>query len=86
MEPLFRLQYRADVGSGLIEHEHDHVFAARWSADPFPDPAEVEDWRWVTPRSLIRELALLPDSFTPWFRLLAERLLEEVLVGSPHPG
>jgi isopentenyl-diphosphate delta-isomerase len=47
--PGFR--YRAVVPSGpyagTVEHEMCPVFTATASADPRPDPAEVEAWEWV---------------------------------------
>ena len=62
--------YRArDAGSGLVEHEWDHVLVGRLDGDPDPDPAEVGDWRWVDRTTLDTELAADPGAFTPWFAL-----------------
>ncbi len=70
------IEYRADVGRGLIEHELVNLFIGE--ADPnalalAPNPAEVEATRWVTPDALRAEIAATPDAFTPWLRIyLAE--------------
>lgn len=62
--------YRAtDPGSGLVEHEWDHVVAGTVEVDPEPDPAEVGDWRWVPIGELHDEVRDHPDRFTPWFPL-----------------
>jgi isopentenyl-diphosphate delta-isomerase len=67
--------YRAvDAGSGLVEHEWDHVLLGRFDGDPDPDPAEVGDWRWVGGEQVDAELARDPDAFTPWFPLALEVL------------
>jgi isopentenyl-diphosphate delta-isomerase len=62
--------YRAvDASTGLVEHELDHVLLARSDVQPTPDPAEVDDWRWIHREDLDAELYRHPDTFTPWFPL-----------------
>lgn len=76
--PLARHQtvdYAADVGGGLHEHERVTLFSA--SADRTrltlsPDPREVEATRWISLSHLRREIARDPDSFTPWLRIYLE--------------
>ncbi len=75
LEPVFSFTYRADMASGLIEHEIDHVFVGRSSRDPLPDPAEVEAWRWASPDRILNELAEEPSRFTPWFGRALQGLL-----------
>jgi len=70
LAPLFRLTYRAECGDGLVEHEIDHVFTGAFEGAPLPDPAEVSEWRWIAPDALDAEIALAPETFTVWFRLL----------------
>lgn len=72
LEPVFVFTYRAEMEGGLIEHEIDHVFVGEIDQDPDPDPAEVSEWRWVSPREIRAELRSSPDSFTPWFRAAFE--------------
>jgi isopentenyl-diphosphate Delta-isomerase len=74
LAPAFAFTYRADVGDGLIEHEYDHVFIGRYDGTPSPDPAEVEDWRWVTPADVADELREEPGRFTCWFRVAFDEL------------
>jgi isopentenyl-diphosphate delta-isomerase len=72
-----QLVYRAeDPGSGLIEHEYLHVFRGHYVADPHPDPAEVGAWRWIPVGAVRRGLVKSPHLFTPWFRLIVERVLD----------
>lgn len=67
--------YRAeDDGSGLVEHEWDHVLLGRFDGEPDPDPSEVGDWRWVTDDEVDAELAQDASRFTPWFPLALEVL------------
>ena len=66
-----RIEYRAAVGDGLIEHEHVDVFLAEAPPDLSlsPDPAEVMDTRWTPRQALAAEIAAEPDRFTPWLRI-----------------
>lgn len=70
------VDYQADVGAGLREHERVTLFSA--SADrthlvPVPNPEEVEATRWISLGSLRREIARDPSSFTPWLRIYLDR-------------
>jgi isopentenyl-diphosphate delta-isomerase len=71
-----RIEYRAEVGDGLIEHECVELFTV--SADlrvPLaPDPGEVMEVRWIGLAELEAEVAAVPARFAPWLRIyLAER-------------
>ena len=73
LQPAFAFTYRAEVGGGLVEHEYDHVFLARYDGDPAPTPDEVDGWRWAPVQQLADEVAATPERFTPWFRLVFSR-------------
>lgn len=48
LEPAGAFTYRATCpASGLVEHEHDHVFVGAFDGDLSPDPAEVASTAWV---------------------------------------
>jgi isopentenyl-diphosphate Delta-isomerase len=73
LTPLFAFTYRAPVGPGLVEHEYDHVFAARYDGEPAPSADEVDGWRWVAVDQVACEVAEDPEAFTPWFRVVFAR-------------
>ena len=66
-----RIEYRADVGGGMVEHEVVDLFAAELPEAMAlrPDPAEVMDTRWADPGALAADLAAAPSLFTPWLRI-----------------
>ncbi len=82
--PVGTFIYRAeDSGSGLVEHELDHVLLACCDTDPTPNSAEADDWRWIDREELDDELAREPHRFTPWFpHVLA--LIDEWLSNSGY--
>jgi len=79
LEEAFSFVYRAhDPASRLTEHEFDHVFRGRFDGDPRPDPEEAEDWEWVDPARLVTDLERNPHRYTPWFRMVVGRVIEEL--------
>jgi len=69
------VEYRADVGGGMVEHEVVALFRAEAAADLAMElnPAEVMAARWVSLEALRAEIAAEPARFTPWLRIyLAE--------------
>lgn len=71
--PEFRhqLEYRADVGHEMIEHEVVDVFLARARRNVViaPNPEEVMDTRWVDYHDLLAEVSRHPSRFTPWLKI-----------------
>jgi isopentenyl-diphosphate delta-isomerase len=66
---LYRFRYHArylDVGA---EHELCSVLFARTDDRVRADPAEVADWRYLTPAAVSEELSRHPERYTPWFHL-----------------
>lgn len=66
-----RVEYRADVGGGLTEHEVVDIFVAEASEGIIidPDPAEVMATRWISLHALNAEIQAEPQRFTPWLRI-----------------
>ncbi len=66
-----RVEYRADVGGGLIEHEVVEVYLAHAAPDLTitENPDEVMATRWITLGDLHADLAQRPDAYTPWLRI-----------------
>ena len=76
------VSYSIDVGGGLREDELTHVFAGTFSGDVRPDPAEVCDWRWMSPEALDNARRNEPHEFTPWFGLVFDQLRRAGLIPS----
>ena len=70
-----QVEYRADVGNGLIEHEVVEVFVVETTRDlPLAlNPDEVMDTRWIKVDTLRTELDATPEVFTPWLRIYMEQ-------------
>jgi isopentenyl-diphosphate delta-isomerase len=82
--PRGQVEYRADVGGGLIEHELVEVFIVTGSQSTTltPNPDEVMDTRWVTLDALRNEIAETPEIFTPWLKIYMEQHSALIFGGS----
>ncbi|WP_317057475.1 isopentenyl-diphosphate delta-isomerase [Roseovarius rhodophyticola] len=71
LEPRDRLEYRADVGGGLIEHEVVDIFTAQVPEriSVLPNPLEVMDVDWVDLDVLAGLARKDPGKYTPWLRI-----------------
>jgi isopentenyl-diphosphate delta-isomerase len=75
-----RVEYRADVGNALIEHEVVDIFVAEASAELVvnPDPAEVMATRWLSYDTLLAEVRDNPAEFTPWLRIYLDTYADRI--------
>lgn len=86
--PLIDVEYRADVGGGLTEHELVRLFVARASRDlPLaPNPDEVADTAWVEIDDLTARVKSHPSDYTPWLRIYLERHLDALTGQARSPA
>jgi isopentenyl-diphosphate delta-isomerase len=70
-----RIEYRADVGGGLTEHEVVDVFTADAARDlPLAlNPDEVAETRWMRLDDLAAAVQADPAAYTPWLRIYLDR-------------
>ena len=71
LEHRHHLEYRAEVGGGLIEHEVVDVYVGH-APDHFqiePNPDEVMATTWVDFDDLKSLIGDDPERFTPWLRI-----------------
>ena len=75
LEHRGEVEYRADVGGGLIEHEVVQVYVAEAGDDiPLvPNPDEVMATDWMDMDSLRAAIAATPEQFTPWLRIYLDQ-------------
>ena len=69
-----QVEYRADVGGGLIEHELVDIFVARVDRPILarPNPDEVMQVAWIDMQDLSAQIRTEPELYTPWLRIYLE--------------
>lgn len=73
------IEYRADVGGGLIEHEVVQVYTAEASSAHLPmalNPSEVQASGWLSLADLQKIMHSYPAKFTPWLRIYLREHLD----------
>ncbi len=81
------IEYRAEVGGGMIEHEVVDLFTAETKGRPrlAPNPAEVMETAWMPLDALRADVAARPGRYTPWLRIYLEehapRIFPEAILG-----
>lgn len=78
-----QVEYRADVGGGMIEHEVVDLFLADCATPPevTANPDEVMDTAWIDAATLQIALAERPEHFTPWLQIYLRDHGDQVLPG-----
>jgi isopentenyl-diphosphate delta-isomerase len=66
--------YNVPVPPNLIEHEFLHVYSGIFNGHIIPNPEEAMNYRWITKEALHEEIKNNPETFTPWFKILVEKL------------
>lgn len=70
-----QIEYRADVGDGLIEHEVVDLFVAEapLSLNLALNPDEVAQTRWVPLAQLVDDIQRNASRYTPWLRIYLQQ-------------
>lgn len=86
--PFCDIEYRADVGAGLTEHEMVRIFTASAprSLALAPNPDEVQDTAWIDLAALAADTARRPEAYTPWLRIYLARHLDALAAILPEPA
>ena len=66
--------YTATMADGTMENEFCPVFRVVVDGDPEPDPAEVDDWKWVDWSSFQAAARHAPWLISPWSALQVSQL------------
>lgn len=66
-----QIEYRADVGGGLTEHEVVEVYVAQAPLDLVmaPNPDEVAATRWVDLKTLSKDVTTHPQHYSAWLAI-----------------
>jgi isopentenyl-diphosphate Delta-isomerase len=69
LKPVGVYVYRAgDTRTGRVEHEYDHVLIGQvpvgWALRP--DPAEIDELRWIAMTDLLGDMRDRPATYVPW--------------------
>lgn len=78
LKELLSFIYKTPFDNGLTEHELDHVMIGHYDEDPIINPAEVEDWKWMHPSDIKKDISKNPGDYTAWFKIIFERFYAHI--------
>jgi len=75
LKEIFSFIYKAvDEGSGLIEHEYDHVFIGKYEGEiPFNED-EVQAVEWISIENLLKDVEEKPEKYSFWFKIILKEM------------
>ena len=65
--------YKAPFDNGLTEHELDHILIGNFSGLPEINEDEVASWKWMSLEAVKEDIAINPDQYTAWFKIIFEK-------------
>ena len=75
LREIFSFVYKAIFGN-LTEYEFAHVFVGKFNGTPILNREETEDWKWIKPEELKRDIKENPQNYTYWFKLILDKVLK----------
>jgi isopentenyl-diphosphate delta-isomerase len=73
---VFSFIYQVKFSNNLLENEYDHVFMGRYDGVPNPNPAEIDDWKWIFENDLRDDLRQKNKSYTCWFLKIVNKVIK----------
>jgi len=74
LEFKFSFHYKVAFENGLSENEIDHVFFGKWNGIPKLNPAEADDYKWITINDIKADLQINPNNYSYWFKELLQKI------------
>ena len=73
---LYKFHYQAKYGDLGSEHELCSVYIGSTTDEVAANINEVSDWRFISASQLQKEVNKSPESFTPWFKMEWQQLIQ----------
>ncbi|BAO76685.1 isopentenyl-diphosphate Delta-isomerase [Winogradskyella sp. PG-2] len=70
--------YKASFENGLTEYEYDYVMVGLYNDEPIINSEEVADWKWMPLEGVKVDMALNPEKYTAWFKIIFEKFYEYI--------
>lgn len=74
--------YKAPFDNGLTEHEYDHVLLGTYNSEPIINTEEVASWKWMPLENVKKDIALHPELYTEWFKVIFDKFYEHLNITS----
>ncbi|WP_185868390.1 isopentenyl-diphosphate Delta-isomerase [Blattabacterium cuenoti] len=79
LEQKFFFIYHELLKNGLIEYELDHVFIGNYNKYPIINKEEVDNWKWISLKKLIKSIRIFPHLYTIWFKIIINNYIDKLM-------
>ena len=70
--------YKVPFDNGLTEYEYDHVLIGKYNGEPDINEDEVASSKWMALNDVKADIALNPDCYTEWFKIIFDKFYEHI--------
>ncbi|MCG6189196.1 isopentenyl-diphosphate Delta-isomerase [Maribellus maritimus] len=78
LKEIFWFTYKEPLDNQLTEHELDHVFVGFTDKHPQINTNEVNEWKYLNFEDLKTDIKFYPEKYTVWFKIIFERVYDEL--------
>jgi len=71
--------YKVEFSNGLTEHENDHILLGIYDGIPYPNPDEVDEWKWIGINKLVTDIKNNPEIYTAWFKIIMDKYSQSLI-------
>lgn len=72
--------YKTPFDNGLTEYEYDHILIGNYNGLPTINEFEVASWKWMALEDIKVDMALHPEKYTTWFKIIFDKFYEHINV------
>ena len=82
LQESISFMYKAPFDNGLTEHEYDHVLLGKYNNEPVINMSEVASWKWMLIEEVKDDIAIHPELYTEWFKVIFDKFYEHLNISS----
>jgi len=82
LQESISFMYKAPFDNGLTEHEYDHVLLGKYNNEPVINMSEVASWKWMLIEEVKVDIAIHPELYTEWFKVIFDKFYEHLNISS----
>jgi len=82
LQESISFMYKAPFDNGLTEHEYDHVLLGKYNNKPVINTSEAASWKWMLIEEVKDDIAIHPELYTEWFKVIFDKFYENLNISS----
>lgn len=82
LQESISFMYKAPFDNGLTEHEYDHVLLCKYNNKPVINTSEAASWKWMLIEEVKDDIAIHPELYTEWFKVIFDKFYEHLNISS----